>query len=217
MQGASAMPSNIPVDPPVSPGVDGEIILASKSVARARILSDAGIPFAVVPSGVDEAAIKDRQGDADALELANILAGHKARETSNAHPHAFVIGADQVLECDGKLYDKAPDRAAARDRLRALRGRAHTLVNGLVVARGGIVLWHYEETVTLTMRSFSDAFLEAYLDAIGGAAMRSVGAYEIEGRGAQLFTRIEGDYFAVLGLPLLPLLDFLRARGLIQR
>jgi septum formation protein len=195
----------------------GEIILASRSIARARLLTGAGIRFEMVPSGLDEAAVKGRHKEAGAGALARILAGLKAVEVSRLRPGAVVVGADQVLECAGTLYDKPSGRAAARSQLQTLRGRAHILVSALSVVCDGIAVWRYEETVTLTMRAFSDGFLESYLDMAGTAATRSVGGYELEGLGAQLFDRIEGDYFAVLGLPLLPLLDLLRGRGLIPQ
>ena len=117
---------------------------------------------------------------------------------------------DQVLDCEGRLFDKPADPAAARDQLRALRGRRHRLLSSAVVLRDGVRLWHHTGEATLTMRDFSEAFLDSYLEAIGPRASESVGAYQLEGRGAQLFAAIAGDYFTILGLPLLPLLDFLR-------
>lgn len=211
------MPPEALTDACAAPVMDAEIVLASKSVARARVLTGAGIRFDTMPSSIDEAGVKERHRDASARALAQSLAEMKAVAVSRIRPRALVIGADQVLECDGTLYDKPADTAAARGQLQALRGRAHTLVSALSVACDGAALWDYAETVTLTMRCFSDGFLDSYLDMAGPAATRSVGGYEIEGPGAQLFARIEGDYFAVLGLPLLPLLDFLRGRGLIPQ
>jgi len=205
--------------PTATRAAESEIILASQSTARARLLDGAGVLFAAIPANIDEAAVKarHREGDGTGIDLAHALAEMKAVEISTQHPGALVIGADQVLECDGALYDKPPDRAAARRQLRALRGRSHRLVSALSVARAGAPLWRYEEVATLVMRSFSDDFLESYLDAAGPAATRSVGGYEIEGPGAQLFARIDGDYFTILGLPLLPLLEFLRGQGLVPQ
>jgi septum formation protein len=132
---------------------------------------------------------------------------------SRRHPGALVIGADQVLRHGEQLLDKPMDRAAARRQLTALRGQRHELISAVVAVRDGIRLWHHVGRAGLDMRDFSDSFLEHYLRTAGDAVLAAVGAYQLEGPGVQLFQRIEGDYFTILGLPLLPLLDFLRAQG----
>lgn len=194
------------------------LILASTSQTRRTVLSAAGVVFAAEAPGVDEDAVKDslKAEGAAPSAVAETLAELKARKVSLRHPDAFVIGADQVLDCDGTLFGKPADVAAARRQLQALRGRSHRLTASVVVARGDARLWHRTETATLHMRPFTDAFLDGYLARVGEAACRSVGAYQLEGLGAQLFARIEGDYFAILGLPLLPLLDFLRGHKLVE-
>lgn len=194
------------------------LILASISHSRRTMLASAGVSFSAEAPGVDEDAVKDslKAENATPGAIAETLAELKARKVSLRHPDAFVIGADQVLDCDGAMYDKPPDVAAARRQLQTLRGRAHRLTASVVVARGDARLWHRTEVATLHMRPFTDAFLDSYLARVGEAACRSVGAYQLEGLGAQLFTRIEGDYFTILGLPLLPLLDFLRGHRLVE-
>ena len=195
------------------------LILASASSIRARILADAGVPHAIEPAMVDEAAVKEslRAEGASAEDAALSLAGLKAETVARRHPGALVIGADQILDHGGDWLDKPGDRAAARATLDVLRGNGHVLVSGVTVARDGDLLWRHAERASLTMRDFSDAFLDAYLDESGDAVFAAVGAYRIEGLGAQLFDRIEGDYFAILGLPLLPLLNFLRGHGVVRR
>ncbi|MHB1217051.1 MAG: Maf family protein [Alphaproteobacteria bacterium] len=194
------------------------LILASVSQSRRTMLAAAGVSFSAEAPGVDEEAVKDslKAEAATPAAIAETLAELKARKVSLRHPDAFVIGADQVLDCDGTMYDKPPDMAAARRQLQSLRGRAHRLTASVVVARGDARLWHRTEVATLHMRPFTDAFLDGYLGRVGEAACRSVGAYQLEGLGAQLFTRVEGDYFTILGLPLLPLLDFLRGHKLVE-
>jgi len=194
------------------------LILASTSQSRRTMLSAAGVAFSAEAPGVDEDAVKDSlKGEKAApAAIAETLAELKARKISLRHPDAFVIGADQVLDCDGVLYDKPPDLAAARRQLQSLRGKTHRLTAAVVVARGDARLWHHTQVATLQMRPFTDAFLDGYLAQVGEAACRSVGAYQLEGLGAQLFSRIEGDYFTILGLPLLPLLDFQRGHKLVE-
>lgn len=190
------------------------IILASKSAARAAVLSGAGVPFETAVAGVDEDAVKQSllaQGS-DARDIADALAELKAIRISQKHP-GFVIGSDQTLEFEGKLYDKAIDLTEARERLKTMRGKAHRLHSAVVVAKDGAPIWREIVSATLTMRDFSDDFLEAYLAAEGEAALGSVGVYRLEASGAQLFSKIEGDYFAILGLPLMGLLDLLRRHG----
>ncbi|MDB5367149.1 MAG: septum formation protein Maf [Rhodospirillales bacterium] len=192
-----------------------EIVLASASATRKRMLESAGLHVEIDPARVDEDEIKlSLKAEQVPVErAAEALAELKALRISLRRPGALVIGADQMLECDGDWFDKSPDRAAAREQLLRLRGRTHRLISAAVVAVDGQRLWHTTEAARLTMRNFSDAFLDEYLDTVGEAAFTSVGGYQLEGRGVQLFHRIEGDFFTILGLPLLPLLDFLRARG----
>lgn len=192
------------------------VVLASQSASRAAILSAAGVEFAKIGSDVDEEALKQTlltEGRGP-KEIAEALGEAKALAVSRTTP-GLIIGADQTLDLDGRLYDKAESIAVARERLLALRGRTHQLHGGVTVAEAGRVLWRYGESSSLTMRAFSDAFLEAYLARHGQAVLSSVGCYHLEGAGAQLFDRIDGDYFAILGLPLLPLLAFLREQGAI--
>jgi septum formation protein len=193
------------------------LILASASPTRRRLLEQAGLEFSAETAPIDEEEAKlalESEG-ASAAALAETLAELKATAVSRRHPGGFVIGADQVLDCEGRRYDKPRDEAAARAQLMALRGRSHQLISALVVVRNGERLWHHVDRARLTMRPFSPAFLDDYLALCLPGILTSVGAYQLEGRGAQLFSRIEGDYFTILGLPLLPLLDFLRPHGLV--
>jgi septum formation protein len=190
------------------------IILASKSAARRAVLTGADVPFEVVVAGVDEDAVKSSmlaQGSG-ARDVADALAEIKALKVSQGRP-GFVIGSDQTLEFEGKLYDKVASLEAAAERLKAMRGKAHKLHSAVVVAKDGAPIWREVVTATLTMRDFSDEFLAAYLLADGEEALGSVGCYRLEGPGAQLFSKIEGDYFSILGLPLMGLLDLLRRHG----
>ncbi len=195
------------------------LILASASKARRAVLEGAGLRFETRTAGVDEAAIKEaaQAEGISADQAALILADAKAERVARSAPDALVIGADQLLVCDGAWFDKPPDMAAARTHLQRLRGRRHELVTALVCHRGGQRIWQHVAKPRLTMRDFSDAFLEAYLAAEGEALLSSVGAYRLEGHGAQLFDVIEGDQPAILGLPLLPLLGFLRQHGVLLK
>lgn len=190
------------------------IVLASKSAARRSVLEGAGVPFEVQVAGVDEEAIKAGMlaEGAGAREIADVLAETKAIRVSQKTA-GFVIGSDQTLEFEGRLYDKAESLQAARARLVELRGKPHRLHSAVVVAKDGAPIWRELVTATLTMRDFSDAFLDAYLAEEGEAALGSVGCYRLEGMGAQLFATVVGDYFAILGLPLWGLLDLLRRHG----
>lgn len=190
------------------------MILASQSYARRAVLAGAGIPFEATVAGVDEDAAKAAllAKGVSPKGVAEALAEEKALAVSRKRP-GLVIGADQTLDLGGQLYDKAVSLDQARARLQLLRGRTHELHSAVVAAEGAEVIWRETATARLTMRSFSDVFLEAYLVEEGDAALGSVGCYRLEGLGAQLFSRIEGDYFAILGLPLMGLLDLLRARG----
>lgn len=194
------------------------LILASRSAARATLLERARVPFEIVAVGVDEAAVKAGMvaEGAPARDVADALAELKARRVATRHPNRLVLGADQVLVADGRIHDKPADRAAAREQLRALRGRAHQLLSAAVVFEGGRPVWRHVGRADLTMRPFSDAFLEDYLDREGDAVLASVGAYRIEDGGAQLFSRVAGDVYTIMGLPLLELLAFLRTREVVR-
>lgn len=194
-----------------------KVVLASGSLARRTMLEAAGVAFVVVPARVDEAALKDEfirhTTSAPAVDLARYLAVAKALDVSARHRGALVIGSDQVLAMGERLLTKAADIEGARHTLMALRGQTHQLHSAVAIALDGKVVWNTLDTASLTMRAFSDAFLDGYLDVAGDGLVRSVGCYELEGRGLQLFERIDGDYFTILGMPLLPVLAELRARG----
>ena len=193
------------------------LVLASTSAARAAMLAAAGIEALVMPARIDEAAVKQAllAASASPRDIADKLAELKALRVSARRPGDLVLGADQVLVDDGRIRDKARDRAEARALLLALRGRTHQLLSAAVLALDGQPIWRHVGMARLTMRPFTDRFLDFYLDSVGDLALQSVGCYHLEGIGAQLFARVEGDYFAVLGLPLLELLGFLRARGVL--
>jgi septum formation protein len=195
------------------------LILASASTSRAAILRAAGVEFAVEPASVDEMAIKreHRAAGYDALACATALADAKARTVAARHLSALVLGADQLLVADGEWFDKPADLDEAAAQLRRLRGRDHVLITAASVFCGEERLWHAVATPRLTMRRFGETFLAGYIAAEGNAVLSSVGAYRIESRGAQLFARIEGDHFAILGLPLIELLQFLRERGVLVK
>ena len=193
------------------------VILASASKSRAQILLATGVPHTIIPAGVDEAEVKLSlaQKNAPAFAIAQTLAELKAQQVSQGHRGALVIGADQVLDCDGQLFDKPADLDDARAHLTALRGRRHTLSGSVNVVRDGAAIWHYNDQAHLDMRPLSDAFIEWYIEQVGDQMFESVGAYKLEGLGAQLFEHIEGDFFSILGLPLLPLLAILREHGVV--
>lgn len=196
--------------------MSASVILASKSAARRAVLAGAGVPFEVQVAGVDEDAVKTAmlaQGSGP-RDIADALAELKAIRVSQKTP-GFVIGSDQTLEFEGRLYDKAFDLTEARERLLAMRGKSHKLHSAVVVAKDGAPIWREIVSATLTMREFSDTFLDDYLAKEGEEALGSVGVYRLEGLGAQLFAKIEGDYFSILGLPIMGLMDLLRRHGVL--
>jgi septum formation protein len=192
------------------------LILASQSQVRQTLLANAGLSFEAKPAAIDERAIQKNSGLVAAGEIAAHLAREKARFVSLQSPGRYVIGADQTLECDGRLFNKPAGRAGAIEHLHALAGRTHALHAAIAVARDGKPLFEDVSIARLTMRELSDGAIEAYLDAAGDAVTASVGAYQLEGLGVHLFSRIEGDHFTILGLPLLPLLAFLRNQRLLS-
>jgi septum formation protein len=194
------------------------VVLASASATRAAILAHAGLEVLRDSSGVDEDEIKRsfRREGLDAASCATALAETKAMRVASRHTGALVIGADQMLDCAGTWFDKPRDRDEARAQLLALRGKRHELVSAVAVVRNGAVIWRLVDRSRLTMRAFSDVFLDTYIAALGDDVLSSVGVYQLEGLGAQLFDKIDGDYFSILGLPLLPLLDFLRGHGAVM-
>ena len=196
-----------------------EIVLASGSRARREMLAAAGVHFTVQAADVDEPAIRARMLKQDASvepkRIAAVLAAAKAEDVSGKVRSSLIIGADQVLALGNELLSKAPSIEAAREALRKLRGRTHELHSAVAFAEKGKVTWAHVATARLTMRDFSDAFLDDYLLRAGDRVGQSVGGYELEGIGVQLFDHIEGDYFTILGLPLMAVLGELRSRGII--
>lgn len=189
--------------------------MASTSAARARLLTNAGIPFEQRNPGTDESALKRSYHGGSGAELAALLAGEKALAVSSVNVDRLTIGADQILICDGAMLDKPVTLAEAKDHLLSLAGKTHTLETAAAAYMGGELLWVACTTARLTMRKFSTSFLDAYLSMVGKDALTSVGAYKLESVGSQLFEKVEGDYFSILGLPLLELMTFLRARGIL--
>jgi len=191
------------------------LILASASAARAKLLSGAGLTFDTKPADIDESALKKTQLGVAVKTVAQVLAQAKAGAVSKDMSDSLVIGADQILECEGKVYDKPSDEEGMRSHLSSLRGRDHRLVSAVCIAEAGKIIWNHSGSATLTMRNFDDEYIEYYIKQAGVEAQSSVGGYCLEGVGVQLFERIEGDYFTILGLPLLPLLAFLRYRKIL--
>ncbi len=196
------------------------VILASQSRSRRQMLTAAGLTFEAIASTVDEPKLRRRLeasgSDCSPEAIARALAAAKACEVSRAHPDAIVIGGDQVLALGMRIFEKPPNLAAARRHLMELRGQTHVLVSAVVLAQGGDVCWEHADMARLAVRAFSPAFIDRYLAIAGEDVCLSVGAYQLEGLGAQLFERIDGDYFTILGLPLVALLGALRARGVIE-
>jgi len=195
-----------------------EVMLASASISRAEMLRNAGLTIRTSPASIDEEQIKEtlKAKGAAISEVTVTLADAKASRIAANYPDAMVVVADQILECGGEWFDKAPTMAAARSQLLKLRDREHRLVTSAVVRQKGTLLWRTTDVATLTMRNFSEEFLDWYLETNREDVLASVGCYRLELLGAQLFDKIEGDYFTVLGLPLLPMLEFFRTCGILR-
>jgi septum formation protein len=194
-------------------GAEKPLVLASRSAARRALLEAARIPCEIHPADLDERALERSAGSVTPAALAAMLADAKAKAVAQAMPGRLVLGADQTLGFGARIFSKPADHNAARTQLELLRGATHELHAAIVLARDGETVFSHVAVARLSMRRFSDEFLDGYLDAAGAAACASVGGYQLEGLGVHLFERIEGDYFTILGLPLLPLLEFLRSDG----
>jgi septum formation protein len=192
------------------------LVLASKSDVRGKMLAAVGLRFEIRPAQIDERAVEANAGITDAAAVARLLARAKADAVARSVPGRLVLGADQTLARGTKRFSKPGSRAAAAEQLRSLRGRTHELHSALALVRDGVLLFDCVDSARLTMRDVSDRFLEDYLEMAGDAALASVGGYQLEGLGIHLFERVEGDYFTILGLPLLPLLAFLRQNGFVD-
>ena len=192
---------------------DQPLVLASKSAIRGEILRAAGLAIEVCPADIDERTIEQGSTARDPGEIAALLAREKALAVAARLPGRVVLGADQTLALGERRFSKPTDRAAAREQLKLLRGQTHQLHTAIALVRDGVILFEHREAARLTMRVFSDRFLEHYLDAAGAAVTASVGGYQLEKTGIQLFERVDGDHFVILGLPLLPLLLHLRQAG----
>ncbi len=192
------------------------LVLASKSDIRGKILAAAGLRFGIRPAQIDERTVEAKAGVVDAAAAARLLARAKADAVAMTQVGHLVLGCDQTLARGVERFTKPASRAEASRQLRALRGRTHALHSALALVRDGVVLFEMVDTARLTMRDFSDRFLDDYLDMAGDAALSSVGGYQLEGIGIHLFERVEGDYFTILGLPLLPLLAYLRKNGFVD-
>lgn len=192
------------------------VILASGSAIRRKLMTEAGLDFEVITKPVDEAAIKESMlaESARLRDIADALAEAKSMRVSRIKS-GLVIGADQIMVMDNKLFDKPKDMNEARERLKLMRGKTHYLMGAVVICENGNPVWRHMAKTKLTMREFSDEFLEDYLAKEGELVTKSVGAYRFEGLGSQLFSHVEGDFFSILGLSLLPVMDYLRIRGAI--
>ena len=194
------------------------IILASKSKSRQSLLAGVGVHCICHPANIDEDAVKHylQKTNASAVDLARQLSHDKALFISAQYPNDYVIGGDQTLECNGRWFDKPISLDDARHHLQTFRNNTHTLHSGVCVAKGGKILWDTVQGVDMVARDYSDDFIENYLTTMGNEVLETVGAYKLEGMGAQLFTHVKGDYFTVLGIPLLPLLQYLRSIDVIK-
>jgi septum formation protein len=195
------------------------LILASESESRKRMLAHAHVPFTAMPAHIDETAILDsmKAEGVKPRDIADALAETKALKISRSHPGALVLGCDQMLECGGELFEKAKTPEAAREVLRKLRGRRHRLISAAVIATGGAPVWRHVDEAELSMRPFTDEFLERYVRDAGTILTSSVGAYALEGLGAQLFAQVRGDAYTIQGMPLVPILEALRTYELLSR
>jgi len=189
------------------------LVLASRSDVRGKILAAAGLWFEIRPSQLDERAVEAQADSPEPVAAARLLARAKAEQVARSHPGQLVLGADQTLARRSQRFSKPADRAAAAAQLRELRGRSHELHSAIALVRDGEVLFEHVDTAHLTMRNFTDTFVDTYLDIIGDAALASVGAYQLEGIGIHLFEQVKGNHFTILGLPLLPFLAYLRRHG----
>src|SRR6202161_2928913 len=193
------------------------LVLASRSAVRRTLLEPPAFPVEISPADIDERGVEAAAPLQAPVAIAALLAREKASVMAARNRGRLILGADQTLSLDGRRFAKPADRAAARAQLRALSGRTHELYSAIAFVQDGTVLFEYVGVARLTMRAVSDRFLDDYLDAVGDAATASVGAYQLEGLGDQLFERIDGDYFTVLGLPLIKALDFLRRQGCLAQ
>lgn len=186
-----------------------QLILGSQSQARQQMLEQAGVSFDCIPAHVDEQALKEQYQHKTPQELAHILATAKAEKISRDHPSAFVIGSDQILVCEGQIFTKAQDTHMAQENLKKLRGKTHDLISAVTIFREMRAIWSHVDTAHMTMKNFSDDFLESYLSRTGSLLTSCVGCYALEQGGVRLFQHIDGDFFTILGMPLLPLLQAL--------
>lgn len=193
------------------------LILASESASRKAMLSAAGVTFHTMPAHIDETAILEsmRAENATPRNIADALAELKALKVSRSQPGALVLGADQMLDCEGRFFEKAKSIEEARETLLALRGKRHRLTSAAVIARDGAAIWRHIDEAALTMRPFTDEFLDHYIKSAGAILTSGVGAYALEGLGVQLFAQIRGDAFTIQGLPLLPVLEAMRTHGIV--
>jgi septum formation protein len=196
---------------------DAPLVLASRSKARQTLLAAVGIPFETRPADIDERALEAAAGSLPPGAIAAFLAREKASAVAKTYPGRLILGADQTLALGAERFAKPADRSAALAQLAALRGKTHELHSAVTFVQDGKVAFEHVDVARLTMRALSDSFLGLYLDAVGSAATESIGAYQIEGLGAQLFERVDGDYFTVLGLPLIAVLNFLRRQNCLAR
>lgn len=194
------------------------LVLASTSPFRAALLENAGLAFEREAARIDERAVEEPllKAGTGPDDVAMVLAESKALDVSSRHPGALVLGGDQVLSLDDEILHKAADMEQARRKLLALSGRTHQLSSAIVLAENGVTLWRHVSVAYLTMRPLAPEFIGRYLAAVGDVALKSVGAYQYEGRGIQLFEKVDGDYYTIIGLPMLPLLEELRKRGEID-